>query len=72
MLVVLQRLDFFINVFRGDVDDRSVVGAAFDVQVRPDVLHQHPLFGFGLNSFSVYFEFVTGRANWGRTRTTWR
>jgi O-antigen ligase len=31
----------------------------------PDVLHQHPLFGLGFNNFSVYYEFVTGKTNWG-------
>ena len=25
----------------------------------------HPLFGLGLNNFSVYYEFVTGRTNFG-------
>ena len=31
----------------------------------PDVLNTHPLFGLGLNTFSVYYEFVTGQTNWG-------
>jgi O-antigen ligase len=31
----------------------------------PDVLHSHPLFGLGLNNFSVFYEFVTGKTNWG-------
>ncbi len=31
----------------------------------PDVIHQHPLLGLGLNNFSVYYEFVTGKSNWG-------
>jgi len=31
----------------------------------PDVLSSHPLFGLGLNNFSVYYEFVTGRTNFG-------
>ena len=31
----------------------------------PQVLHTHPLFGLGLNNFSVYYEFVTGKTNWG-------
>jgi O-antigen ligase len=31
----------------------------------PDVLHLHPLFGLGYNNFSVYYEFVTGKTNWG-------
>ncbi len=31
----------------------------------PHVLHTHPLLGLGLNTFSVYYEFVTGKTNWG-------
>jgi O-antigen ligase len=31
----------------------------------PQVLHSHPFFGLGLNTFSVYYEFVTGKTNWG-------
>ncbi len=31
----------------------------------PAVLHSHPLLGLGLNNFSVYYEFVTGKTNWG-------
>jgi hypothetical protein len=31
----------------------------------PQVMHLHPLFGLGLNNFSVYYEFVTGKTNWG-------
>ena len=31
----------------------------------PNVLHSHPLLGLGLNTFSVYYEFVTGKSNWG-------
>jgi O-Antigen ligase len=31
----------------------------------PKVLHQHPFFGLGFNNFSVYYEFVTGKTNWG-------
>jgi O-antigen ligase len=31
----------------------------------PQILHMHPLFGLGLNNFSVYYEFVTGRTNFG-------
>ena len=72
MLVVLQRLDFFINAWwrrRRPTNRRRCIST---YRFIPVVLHQHPLFGFGLNNFSVYFEFVTGRANWGRTRTTWR
>ena len=31
----------------------------------PQILHSHPVLGLGLNNFSVYYEFVTGRTNWG-------
>jgi O-antigen ligase len=31
----------------------------------PHVLHSHPLFGLGFNNFSVYYQFVTGKTNWG-------
>jgi O-antigen ligase len=31
----------------------------------PNILSAHPLFGLGLNNFSVYYEFVTGKTNWG-------
>jgi O-antigen ligase len=31
----------------------------------PQVLHMHPLLGLGLNNFSVYYEFVTGKSNFG-------
>jgi O-antigen ligase len=30
-----------------------------------DVLHMHPLLGLGDNNFSVYYEFVTGKTNFG-------
>ena len=29
------------------------------------MLHLHPFFGLGYNNFSVYYEFVTGRTNFG-------
>jgi len=29
------------------------------------VLHMHPLLGLGNNNFAVYYEFVTGKANFG-------
>ena len=31
----------------------------------PNVLSGHPLFGLGFNTFSVYYEEVTGKTNWG-------
>ena len=66
-VVVLQRLDFFANVLRARISTSDQSSALhFDVYgFIPDVLGQHPLVGLGLNNFSVYFEFVTGRTNWG-------
>ena len=29
------------------------------------ILHMHPLLGLGLNNFAVYYEFVTGKSNFG-------
>ena len=31
----------------------------------PQVIHLHPLLGLGLNNFAVYYEFVTGKTNFG-------
>ena len=66
-VVILQRLDFFLNVLRARTSTSDASTALhFDVySFVPDVLGQHPLVGLGLNNFSVYFEFVTGRTNWG-------
>ena len=34
-------------------------------ELLPPALDMNPFFGRGLNTFSVYFEFLTGRDNWG-------
>jgi len=65
--VVWRRLDFFSEVIssRLQTADRAT-SAHFGVyDFIPDVLETHPLFGLGLNNFSVYYEFVTGKDNWG-------
>jgi O-antigen ligase len=31
----------------------------------PQILRSHPLFGLGYNNFSVFYEQVTGKTNWG-------
>jgi O-antigen ligase len=65
--VLAARWDFFLQVLRTRVDT-SARGTSthFDVYgFIPDVLATHPLFGLGLNNFSVYYEFVTGRTNFG-------
>ena len=66
-LVLAARWDFFLQVLRSR-GDTSANGTSthFDVYgFIPDGLSSHPLFGLGLNNFSVYYEFVTGRTNFG-------
>lgn len=65
--VVAQRLEFFSQVLSSRV---QTGGGSTSVHLEvyefiPDVLSSHPLFGLGLNNFSVYYEFVTGKTNWG-------
>ena len=65
--VVSRRSDFFETVLRSRIDTRDAsTSVHLDVYgFIPDVLGSHPLFGLGLNNFSVYYEFVTGKTNWG-------
>jgi O-antigen ligase len=65
--VIVRRADFFDVVLRSRFDTSDASSSAhFDVYgFVPDVLSLHPLFGLGLNNFSVYYEFVTGLTNWG-------
>jgi O-antigen ligase len=66
-VVVAARANFFEVVLRSRVDT-SARGTSTHFAVYdfiPDVLSSHPLFGLGLNNFSVYYEFVTGRTNFG-------
>ena len=67
LAIVAQRADFFQTVLRARFDtSRSGASPHFTVYgFIPDVLAQNPLFGLGLNNFSVYYEFVTGRTNFG-------
>jgi hypothetical protein len=64
---VAQRADFFQTVLRSRVDTSGAGSSTHFVvyEFIPQVLSQHPLFGLGLNNFSVYYEFVTGRTNFG-------
>jgi O-antigen ligase/polysaccharide polymerase Wzy-like membrane protein len=66
-IVVLSRYDFFETVIRSrfQTGGRST-SAHFGVyDFIPNVLSGHPLFGLGFNTFSVYYESVTGKTNWG-------
>jgi O-antigen ligase len=66
-VVVLTRLHFFEVVIRSRFNTSGGSQSAhFEVySFVPTILHTHPLFGLGLNNFSVYYELVTGKTNWG-------
>src|SRR5207302_5649862 len=66
-IVVLTRLHFFEVVIRSRVNTSGGSQSAhFQVySFVPQILHSHPLFGLGLNNFSIYYQFVTGKSNWG-------
>src|SRR5262249_975469 len=66
-VVVLRRRHFFETVVKSRVSTSGRgTSTHFDIYgFIPDVLHLHPLFGLGYNNFSVYYEFVTGKTNWG-------
>jgi O-Antigen ligase len=65
--VVVTRLHFFIVVLRSRVQTGGGSESAhFQVYTFiPQILHNHPLFGLGLNNFSIYYELATGKSNWG-------
>ncbi len=61
------RWDFFRIVLKSRIETSGNGNSThFAVyEFIPDVLASHPLFGLGLNNFSVYYELVTGRTNFG-------
>jgi hypothetical protein len=66
--VVLSRRAYFETILKSRLKTSGVNGTSAHFGVYdfiPQVLHLHPLFGLGLNNFSVYYEFVTGKTNWG-------
>jgi O-antigen ligase len=67
LAIVLSRRSFFTTVLKSRVQTSgSSESAHFQVySFIPQVLHIDPLFGLGLNTFSVYYQFVTGKTNWG-------
>jgi O-antigen ligase len=66
-VVVWERRHYFEVVIKSRIQTGGgSTSAHFGVyDFVPQVLRLHPLFGFGLNNFSVYYEFVTGKTNWG-------
>jgi len=67
LAIVLSRRHFFSVILKSRVQTSGgSENAHFQVySFIPHVLHVDPLFGLGLNTFSVYYEFVTGKTNWG-------
>jgi O-antigen ligase len=65
--VLYSRWHYFSVVLRSRIQTGGASSSAhFAVyDFIPQVVHQHPLLGLGLNTFSVYYEFVTGKTNWG-------
>jgi len=65
--IVTQRSDFFETVLRA----RATFGGGSTrvhleiYDLLPPALDAHPLFGLGVNTFSSYYEFVTGKTNFG-------
>src|SRR5207248_9939872 len=67
-VVVWSRKHYFETILKSRLKTSGVNGTSAHFGVYdfiPQVLHLHPLFGLGLNNFSVYYEFVTGKTNWG-------
>ncbi len=69
LVVVASRLHYFEVLIKSRLQTSGKGGGAsahFTVyNFIPQILHSHPLFGLGLNTFSVYYTFVTGKTNWG-------
>ena len=65
--VLYSRWHYFSVVLRSRVQTGGASSSAhFAVyDFIPQIIHSHPLLGLGLNTFSVYYEFVTGKTNWG-------
>jgi O-antigen ligase len=65
--ILYSRWSYFSVVLRSRVQTGGASSSAhFAVyDFIPQIIHSHPLLGLGLNNFSVYYEFVTGKTNWG-------
>jgi len=67
LYLVYSRWHYFSVVLRSRIQTGGASSSAhFAVyDFVPQILHSHPLLGLGLNNFSVYYEFITGKTNWG-------
>jgi hypothetical protein len=65
--VVDTRRHFFSVVLRSRLETGGKSSSAHFAVYNfiPHVIHAHPLLGLGQNTFSVYYEFVTGKTNRG-------
>jgi O-antigen ligase/polysaccharide polymerase Wzy-like membrane protein len=65
--VLYSRWHYFSVVLRSRVQTGGASSSAHFAVYHfiPQVIHSNPLLGLGLNTFSVYYEFVTGKTNWG-------
>jgi hypothetical protein len=65
--VVAARSGFFETVLRSRTNFGGGSGQVhLDLyELVPPAVAEHPLFGRGLNTFATYYEFITGKTNWG-------
>jgi O-antigen ligase len=65
--ILYSRWSYFSVVLRSRVQTGGAESSAHFAVYNfiPQILHSHPLLGLGLNNFSVYYQFVTGKTNWG-------
>ena len=66
-VIVARRADFFAQVLRSrtSVNNNSTRIHLEFYELLGPVMRDSPVFGLGLNTFSTYFEFITGRSNFG-------
>ncbi len=66
-VVIVTRLHFFeVVIRRASRPGHASQSAHFQVySFIPKILHSHPLFGLGLNNFSLYYQAVTGQDELG-------
>jgi hypothetical protein len=66
-IVVAQRTGFFESILRVRTNlSSSSTRTHFELyDLLGPVLRDTPLFGLGKNTFSAYYEFLTGKSNWG-------
>jgi hypothetical protein len=66
-VIVERRSNFFESILRVRTNlGSSSTQTHFELyDLLGPVLRDNPLFGFGKNTFSAYYEFLTGKSNWG-------